>query len=238
VIKNDKQEVIPILDPKAKKVREPIDNRWLYDHDLNMQDANIATADTDGDGYTNTEEFLANTDPKDKNSNPGLQTKIEYKEVVKDPMTIKFNTYLDDKDMTFRRTEPADKAFNTEHIKVGDTFPSEKAGVPRFKVTKILPPKEGKQHVAVLEDLLLKGTPIEVEIRHTFEMPSRRAKLVCKLGKEEEKVVSEAEEFYFAAEPDLKFTVKSITDEEVTLEFTPKGKTEKSSKTFKIPPPP
>ncbi|HEX2746583.1 MAG TPA: Amuc_1099 family pilus-like system protein [Verrucomicrobiales bacterium] len=241
VIKTIQQKVIAILDPKSEQVRPPIDNRWLYENDLRMEQKNIAEVDSDGDGYTNTEEFLAKTNPKDKNSNPGLATKLEYKECVKDPMTIRFNTWIADDDITFRRTEPAAMAFNTAHIRVGDSFPAERGGTDRFKVLKIIPPTAGKPRTAILDDLTTPKVDEYIAELHPgkpLEMPSRRAKIVCKLGKEEEKVVSEGEEFYFAVSPDDKFTVKTITDEEVTLEFTPPGAKEKTTKTFKIPPPP
>lgn len=236
------QEVIPILDPKSKQVRPPIDNRWLYENGLNMERADIATFDSDGDGYSNTEEFLAKTNPRDKASNPGVFTKVEYKECVKDPLTLKINTTTDQNEVQFRRTEPADIAFNTTHLKQGDSFPAERGGTePRFKILQIIAPKSPRNLIAILDDLLTKDKEEKYELEFRgkpLELPSRRAKLVCKLGKEEEKIVSEGEDFTFAAEPETKFTVKTITDEEVTLEVTPAGKTEKVLKTYKIPPPP
>ncbi len=238
ILKLSSDEVIAILDKDAKQARPPLPNKWIYENDLDFTRQDLATADADKDGYTNQEEFEGGSNPRDKSSTPGIQSKVEYKEVVKDPMTLKFNTFISDKDFQFRRTEPAAKAFNTEHLKVGDSFPAERGGTPRFKVTSIKPKSGTKNEIAVLDDLLTKDVEaIEIEYKATLEMPARRAKVACHLGKEEEKIVPENEEFSFEADPETKFNATKITDEELTLEITAPGK-EKVTKTYKIPPPP
>jgi hypothetical protein len=239
VIKLENGDTIAILDPQAKQVRPPIDNRWAFENGLNLQRMDMATHDPDLDGFNNTEEFLAKTKPLDKSSTPGIASKVEYKEVVKDPLTLRINTWNDtDKEIQFRRTEPADKAFNTPNLKEGATFPIERGGEPRFKIEKVVPPSGTKRVTAILTDLTAKKPEkIELEQGKLLEMPSRRAKLVCKLGKEEEKIVSEAEEFTFTADPSTNFKVLAITDDEVTLEIAAPNQ-EKINKTFKIPPPP
>ena len=45
-------------------------DEWEARHGLNSGNASDAGADADGDGFTNLEEFLAKTDPKDKNDHP------------------------------------------------------------------------------------------------------------------------------------------------------------------------
>jgi hypothetical protein len=43
-------------------------DQWEMDHGLNWNDRSDAQADSDGDGYTNLEEFTANTDPENPTS--------------------------------------------------------------------------------------------------------------------------------------------------------------------------
>jgi len=67
-----------------------IDNEWILKHSLDYTDRNLAQADADADGFTNLEEFLAGTSPKDKASKPPLWTKLRVKSFEKVPFRIKF----------------------------------------------------------------------------------------------------------------------------------------------------
>ena len=240
VLKTADGKVIEVLNPDSEQVRPPIANRWLYENDLDITRTDIADLDPDGDGYTNAEEFIAKpqTNPRDKDSTPPFTGKLAYTECVKDPLTLKFAIDGGDQEITIRRTEPAAIAFNSL-IPVGGEFPAEKGSKEmRFKLTKV--DRSGTNPVAVLDDLSTKDKVEEIKIEKgaIHEMPARRAKIVCALGTAEEVIVSEAEEFSFKANPDLKFTVEKITDDEVILEFTPPGATEKKTITLKLPPPP
>jgi hypothetical protein len=67
-----------------------IDNEWILKHGLDYTDRNLAQADADADGFTNLEEFLAGTSPKDDSSKPPLWTKLRVKSFEKVPFRIKF----------------------------------------------------------------------------------------------------------------------------------------------------
>jgi hypothetical protein len=225
VVKTASGEVIPIRDPNAAPLRPPVPNVWLYENDLDITRNDIAQVDSDDDLFTNTEEFESKTNPRDKSSTPPFWAKLSYVQVIEDPLTIRFNTYLSDTELSFRRTEPPEKAFNTPiDFKVGDSFSEEKGGTEkRFKVVKVIPPAGAKQHVAVIEDLKTKQKH-EIEYRASLKLPTLKARIVCSLGKEEEQIVYEnGEAFSFEVNPDYKFTATRITPEEVDLEFTPPG---------------
>ncbi len=231
-------KLVNILDPESEQVRPPIENRWLYENDLDITRSDIAELDTDGDYFSNAEEFKGKSNPRDKESMPPYSDKVTYKECVKDPLTLNFVIDNGDSEITIRRSEPAATAFNNL-IAVGGEFPAERGSKEmRFKLTKV--DRTVKPAVATLDDLSTKDKveEIQLELKVPKEMPARRAKMVCNLGTPEEKIVSEGEEFTFEVRPEFKFTVVKVTDEDVTLDFMPPGETEKKTATLKILTPP
>ena len=239
VLKTADGKVISVLDPNSEQVRPPIPNDWLYRNDLDITRTDIADLDSDGDNYSNSEESNAKTNPRDKDSTPPFTNKVAYKECVKDPFTLRFSLDAGDKEITIRRTEPADTAFNNL-VAVGGEFPATRGATEmRFKLTKVDRPP-GAKPVAHLDDLATKDKDddYKLEFQVPYPLPTLRAKVVCSLGTPEEKIVSLGEEFFFAVNPDFKFTVVKITETEVTLDYTPPGATGKKTITVKLPPPP
>lgn len=231
-------EAVPIFG--SEPIRPPIANEWFYQWDLDITRADIAQIDSDGDFYSNTEEFLAKTNPKDKTSTPPFWAKLTYVQCVEDPLTLRFNTFVSKDEMSIRRTEPSDKAFNVLELKVGSSFPVEKNSPEmRFQVVKV-DDSVSDREVVYLDDLLTKNVKeeIPIRIRESLKMPSLRAKVICSLGKEEEIVVAPGGEFSFAVNPDFKFTAEKVTQEEVEISFTPPGETEKKTQVLKISSPP
>jgi hypothetical protein len=222
-------------------IRPPVDNRWLYDNNLDLRQVNILEVDTDGDKFTNLEEYTADpkTNPRDAASHPPVYAKIQYKEVIQEPLSVKFNTYVNDKELTMRVIGATpESAFNTKDLVVGGSFAVERNGTEmRFKLTRVDATIEGREK-AYLEDLKTGAKDIEVSIREEKKFPTNKAKLVCTLGMEEEKIVTKGEEFSFQVDPDQTYKVLEVTETEVALEHTPKGASEAKTIKISIVPPP
>ena len=60
--------VQPLLDPDASQVGDGIPNSWKEQYGFNPFDPTVASADPDGDGLSNLQEFLLGTDPTDPTS--------------------------------------------------------------------------------------------------------------------------------------------------------------------------
>lgn len=60
-------------------VHPPIPNKWFLDNDMAevIRKSDAKDADTDGDGFTNLEEFEGETDPQDPSSHPPLINKLK-----------------------------------------------------------------------------------------------------------------------------------------------------------------
>ena len=104
-------------------------NDWELQYGFNPNDAKDATADADGDGFTNLEEFEAKTDPKDKNSHPDYlgfvsvqgalkQTFLQFYFKQANPMPG--NTFR----LTFQRLDVKSKYDTTLTAKVGEAIKS------------------------------------------------------------------------------------------------------------------
>ncbi len=100
---------------------------WFRKYHLDLNDPSMLDADPDGDGYTNREEFLANTDPLDATSHPnshaesgaGMHASIRLKEYsqVDEPFILK--SVQGDTAMIERRDDGAAKV---EEVKSGQTL--------------------------------------------------------------------------------------------------------------------
>src|SRR6266478_367111 len=56
---------------------------WFKKYNLDLTDPKMLDEDPDSDGFTNREEFLADTNPRDPNSRPGVAKGMRLKEFVR-----------------------------------------------------------------------------------------------------------------------------------------------------------
>jgi hypothetical protein len=234
-----KKDAQKLFGPGAEPIRPPVDNKWLYVNNLDLRQVNILDKDDDGDKFTNLEEYNADpkTNPRDAASHPPVSAKIQYKELIQDPLTLKFNNFSSATEVTFRVIGATpETAFTTKFLNAGDKIQFPKGGDDRFVLDKIDASVAGKEKVSVTD--LKSGRKADILVKGEEQFPTNRAKLVCTLGKEEEKVVSKGDEVTFEADPEQSYSVKDITPTEVTMEYTPKGTSEKKKLVLKIPTPP
>ena len=67
-----------------------IPNSWVLDNKLDYTDTGLPGRDTDSDGFTNLEEFLEKTDPRDPSSKPGSWKKLRMVSSKIDKLRTKF----------------------------------------------------------------------------------------------------------------------------------------------------
>lgn len=236
VVKTATGETINLLDDQSPPVRPPIDNAWLYKHELDITRDDIAQIDTDGDGYTNLEEFEGKSNPRSRSSMPEWYTKMRYKECLKDPLSLKFTIYDDlSGELQIQRVEPAPK--RTDFVKVGQVL---QRAAPRFKLVRLdrrektTGGSSSLAPVAILQDLQdTAAPPLEIMLGETVQRPKLTALLVDGLSGKEFKVV-QGQEFEIPKVPGMKILVTSVTEETVGLSFISPGKTERQEITLKL----
>ena len=102
---------------------------WFKKYGLDLKDPKMLDADPDGDGFTNREEFLADTNPLDPKSHPGIHKGIRLKEYNEVRLPLILEAIEGDKARLRRTDQPESKAIT---VKEGDTI----HGLP-LKVTKV-----------------------------------------------------------------------------------------------------
>lgn len=120
-----------LIDPVADHdmIHPPIPNSWLLENKQDLLAPDVLTQDTDGDGFTNLDEYLGKTDPNNKDSHPPYWTKLFLKRFQRIPFRLVFdarngNTLLVN---TLDLDEP------TQFLKVGDMVKGTKFKVAKFE---------------------------------------------------------------------------------------------------------
>ncbi|RFC42205.1 MAG: hypothetical protein DVB28_002005 [Verrucomicrobia bacterium] len=112
---------------RHSKTGQPIPNSWFLQHGLKLRLPTITTEDTDGDGFTNEEEWLAGTDPMDAAAHPLLLTKLSFKSETVTHNRISFLQYLGDVSkinslkITIRRDDAPKRP--QSDVKIGELIP-------------------------------------------------------------------------------------------------------------------
>ncbi len=74
----------------GENLHDPITNEWLIEHGLDYTAKDIKTRDSDNDGFTNLEEFLAGKSPVDPASKPAGYNKLKLVDFKSIPFRIVF----------------------------------------------------------------------------------------------------------------------------------------------------
>lgn len=118
---------------------------WFKKHHLDLNEPAMLDADPDGDGASNRDEFLADTDPRDPNARPGVHKAIRLKEFSEVRLPVIVEAVEGDK-ARLRRTDGGGKV---ETVKAGDQL----SGLP-LKV----------ERVAQIRDVDKGGNPVDRSI--------------------------------------------------------------------------
>ncbi len=92
---------------------------WFKKYHLDLNDPKMLDADPDEDGFVNRDEFLADTDPNDKNARPGIHKSIRLKEYNEVRLPLALESIDGDK-ARIKRTDQENAKSVT--IKEGDSI--------------------------------------------------------------------------------------------------------------------
>lgn len=157
---------------------------WEQANGLNPFSPDDALVDTDGDGFSNLEEFESSTDPRDKASSPSIAQKLRIYAHKVEPFKMKF--------VAIQEPTPGDLVFQlnlrsmqrTYFAKLNETIPEEKVTLVRYDSTRQVltirrDDKEfglelgkaiNKDEVTIVFALLLDMTSCRVKVDETFKL--------------------------------------------------------------------
>ncbi|MGB6222559.1 Amuc_1099 family pilus-like system protein [Haloferula sp.] len=141
-------------------VHPPIPNVWWLKYNVSPQFADSPQRDDDEDGFSNIEEFEANTNPGDSKSHPPLVAKLSYVKDESEPWRVEFGFESGGAWIPKLRTgalpeEPGPKnrvAFD-KGLKPGELFFAEEPMKNRFKFIEIQERTEKNERIGIDQTL-------------------------------------------------------------------------------------
>ena len=128
---------------------------WLNKNGLNASDSDIIDADSDGDGFSNFEEYTAGTDPRDPKSHPSYVKLVRLQSSDSRPFRLTFTSLNAVGDDNFFQISTPDGQRQSNNAKIGDTFEG-------FKVIKYTP-KQGNRMIGTMT---VEGDISELELQN------------------------------------------------------------------------
>ena len=95
-------------------------NSWILQHQLNFLDSSLPFRDTDGDGFTNLEEFEKQTSPSDPTSHPLRIHQVSFLGRKTKAFPILFSAQLDENTVQLHSRQPNSSRRETEFRKIGE----------------------------------------------------------------------------------------------------------------------
>lgn len=218
-----------LIDPRKSEdmLHAPVPNAWFFEHNLDILQTGILTDDTDGDGFNNLEEFQAKTDPQNKDSHPGIVTKLRLVKAIQQPFRLLFNAYDGDP------SKPDSLTFqiNTVDIKQPSQFLKLNQPIARtkFKVIKFEQKKITNQNTGTDQDVseltvenIETGDQVVLVIEKIVNSPDSYA-LFKFLLDGTQFPVKKNKTFSLKPEPDVVYKLIDINDAEALIENAKTG---------------
>jgi hypothetical protein len=199
---------------------------WFRKYGLDLNDDKMLDADPDQDGFTNREEFLADTDPKDPNSRPGVSKTMRVKEYTEVNLPFILRG-VEGSTATLEFT--ADRGGQREKVKAGDTIRGTK-----LRVDRVTSGTDTDKHGDKMDmsQVVLTDAESQDRIVAVKDLPTRTAASYATLTDPDGKTtlkVREGDVFQWPSEPDASYKVIDLRKEQVVV------KDQKSGKTVTIP---
>lgn len=215
-----------LIDPTESEadLHPPIKNSWLLKYDLPYWETDVKDQDPDEDRFSNLDEFLADTDPRDKNSVPPYYSKLRLKKFIPVPFRLTFTSSPDDGKTFSINTK--DRGGKTQFLELGQMI----EGTP-YKLLSYEPKKEMKNEMEVdVSELTIENTETKQKIvlvlRKEANDPTSFGEFLYLYDNSTFKVKKD-DEFTLAPETDHKYKLIDISEAEALIKDLKSGEQHK-----------
>ncbi len=204
---------------------KPIPNRWFMERNLSPLDANAALQDPDQDGFSNEDEWRADTDPNNKDSHPAYHTKLFLKTIIRVQFRFIFQSYDGDP----KKTEAMSFQINTldlkaptEFPKLGDKVPKTNYRLEKFEFKEALNKNTGEKEDVSELTLINTDTnePIVLVLTKVTNSPDVFAVFEYEWPQPPQDIrVKKLQEFALKPETDKRYKLIDIKDTEAVIQL-------------------
>lgn len=216
-------ELIDPNDPKSRPIRPPATNQWMLENGLDFLDGGVMTQDPDGDEFNNEEEWTAKTNPKDPASHPPYSDKLVLVSRKQQSYILKFMNMPDDKRFQIQRLpSPAYPGTQNFMMEAGQTSQDN-----LFRVESV-EKKQGKNNLGITVDqseltvtYLPTGEKVKLVRGLEATIPTYYAEFEFLLGGGSKFFVKKGDPFVLPVDPDTKYKLIDIQEQEAEISFEP-----------------
>jgi len=222
-----------LIDPteSSEDLHPPIKNSWLLKYELPYWEDDVTSQDPDQDRFSNKEEFLAGTDPVDKDSVPPYHTKLRLKKFISVPFRLVFTGSPDDGQTFTINTKGKDgnTRGRTRFLTLGEMI----AGTPYKLLTYEKKSEERKDIRVDTSELTIENTETQQKIilvaNQEANDPTSFGEFLYLFDDSTVKVKKD-DEFSLPPETDRKYKLIDISEAEALIKGLETGEQ------YKIPP--
>lgn len=198
----------------TEDLHPPIKNSWLIKYDLPYWEGDIKDQDPDGDRFSNLEEFVAGTDPRDKNSIPPYYTKLRLQKFISKPFRLIFTGTPDD-GQTFT-INAKDLKSRTQFLEMGQPIKDAPYKLVNYEKKTIVENEIEKDASELTIENTETGQKIVLVANKEANDPTSFAEFI-NLYDNSVLTVKKDDEFAINPEPDHKYKLIDISEREALI---------------------
>jgi hypothetical protein len=224
-----------LIDPieGQEQLHAPITNAWLIKYSLNYAEINIKEQDPDNDGFTNLEEFEAQTDPSDPASAPPAIYKLKLVKYEAKPFRLVFQGDPSGEGVDFQiNAKELKGAAKTQYKRIGETIENAPYKILKYEKKEAI--NERTKAMDDVSELVVQNTETEATIilvrnKETND-PTSFGEFLNLLNNETFRL-KKGEEFTVKPDVDTPLKLIDISNDSAQIEIVNSGKTYTVTKT-------